>query len=117
MQNGKAKNTLSTIKWLLRLAKADFGKIPIGRITSPIVVARLCKVEANRRCQGNQETAKRLRPMFGGMFRFAIADRVAEIDPPVRCEARGSTRTRRCAAIINPANFHVDIGVFRISDL
>jgi integrase len=76
-KEGKAENTLSKTKWLLRLAKADFGKMPIGEITPPVVLKCLRKVEA----KGNYETAKRLRATIGGVFRYAIANGAAENDP------------------------------------
>ena len=42
-----------------------------------MVLACLRKVEA----KGNYETAKRLRAKIGGVFRFAVANGVAETDP------------------------------------
>jgi integrase len=70
----KAESTLTKTIWLLRLAKADFGKMPIGEITPPVVLKCLRRVEA----KGNHETAKRLRATIGGMFRYAIVNGAAE---------------------------------------
>ena len=76
-REGKADATMSKTEWLLDMARADFGTIPITDITSPVILACLRKVEA----KGNYETAKRLRAEIGGVFRYAVANGVAETDP------------------------------------
>lgn len=76
-KEGKADSTLAKTEWLLGMAIADFGKIPIGDITSPMVLQCLRKVEA----KGNYETARRLRAKIGAVFRYAIANGTAESDP------------------------------------
>ncbi|WP_247716813.1 tyrosine-type recombinase/integrase [Gymnodinialimonas ceratoperidinii] len=62
-REGKADATKAKIEWLLGMACADFGALPITAITSPTVLACLRKVEA----KGNYETAKRLRAKIGGV--------------------------------------------------
>lgn len=77
VKEGKAEATLAKSEWLLSMAKADFGQKAISEITSPIVLKCLRKVEA----KGNYETARRLRAKIGAVFRYAIANGVAEVDP------------------------------------
>ncbi|WGW03647.1 tyrosine-type recombinase/integrase [Tropicibacter oceani] len=76
-REGRAPATMAKTEWLLDMACADFGKWPITDITSPAILTCLRKVEA----KGNYETAKRLRSKIGGVFRYAIANGLAETDP------------------------------------
>lgn len=76
-REGKAAATMSKTEWLLGMACAEFGSVPISDITAPMILACLRKVEA----KGNYETAKRLRAKIGGVFRYAVANGVAESDP------------------------------------
>lgn len=73
-KEGKAAATLTKTEWLPRMAKADFGRKPMAEITSPMVRKCLRKVEA----KGNYETARRLGAEIGAVFRYAIANGVAE---------------------------------------
>lgn len=77
VKEGRAPATLSKTEWLLGLANADFGTMPIADITSPMALACLRKIEG----KGNYETAKRLRATMSAVFRYAIANGVAEVDP------------------------------------
>ena len=77
VKEGRADNTLAKIDWLMGMANADLGSKPISQITSPMVLETLRKVEA----KGNYETARRLRSTIGTVFRFAIANGLAENDP------------------------------------
>ncbi|WP_147124215.1 tyrosine-type recombinase/integrase [Shimia ponticola] len=76
-QEGRAKATQTKNAWLLDMAKADFGKMAITDIKSPMILDCLRKVEA----KGNYETAQRLRAKISAVFRFAVASGVAEFDP------------------------------------
>lgn len=76
IKEGRASSTISKTEWLLGLANADLGSRPIADITSPMALACLRKVER----KGNYETAKRLRSTMSAVFRFAIANGVAELD-------------------------------------
>lgn len=76
-KEGRAPATLKKIDWFLSMANSDFGQKPIAEITSPIVLRALRKVEA----KGNYETARRLRSSIGAVFRYAIANGIAETDP------------------------------------
>ena len=76
-QEGRARTTQTKNAWLLDMAKADFGKMAIKDIKSPMILECLRKVEA----KGNYETAQRLRAKISAVFRFAVASGVAEFDP------------------------------------
>lgn len=76
-REGKADATLAKKRWLVGLATADLGKMPIADITAADVLKPLRKVEA----QGNYETARRLRAVISQVFRYAIATAKATNDP------------------------------------
>lgn len=76
-REGKAETTLSKKQWLIDMANADFGSMPIRDIDAPTILKALRKVEA----KGNYETAKRLRSTIGQVFRYAIATARAETEP------------------------------------
>lgn len=76
-REGKADATMAKLEWLLGMATAEFGDTPITDITAPMFLTCLRRVEA----KGNYETAKRLRGKIGGVFRYAVANGVAETDP------------------------------------
>ncbi len=76
-REGKAPVTLTKKKWLLDMAKADFGQKPIHEIKAPEILQALKKVEA----KGNYETARRLRSTISQVFRYAIATARADNDP------------------------------------
>lgn len=72
-----AASTLSKTVWLLDMAKADLGKLPIRDVTAPLIMVTLRKLEA----RGIYETSKRMRSKIGAVFRFAVASGVTDIDP------------------------------------
>ncbi len=74
---GKALVTLTKKRWLLDMAKADFGKKPIHEIKAPEILQTLKKVEA----KGNYETARRLRSTISQVFRYGIATARTDNDP------------------------------------
>lgn len=76
-REGRAPATIAKTEWLLEMACADFGSKPMTEITPQLVLESLRKVEA----KGNYETAKRLRSKIGAVFRFAVANGLAENDP------------------------------------
>jgi len=76
-KEGRAEATLVKIDWLMNMAIVDLGSKPIAEITSPMVLRVLRKVED----KGNYETARRLRSTIGAVFRYAIANGLAENDP------------------------------------
>ena len=61
----------------MNMAITDLGSKPIAEITSPMVLQVLRKVEN----KGNYETARRLRSTIGAVFRYAIANGLAENEP------------------------------------
>lgn len=74
---GKAEVTLKKKQWLLDMAIADFGKMPIRDVTPSLILTTLRKVEA----RGIYETAKRLRSTIGQVFRYAVATARVDADP------------------------------------
>lgn len=81
VKEGRAPATQNKTAWLLGMANADFGSMPIIEVTSPMVLACLRKVEA----KGNYETARRLRAKIGAVFRYAIATGAVKLIRPMRC--------------------------------
>ncbi|WP_027231366.1 integrase arm-type DNA-binding domain-containing protein [Phyllobacterium sp. UNC302MFCol5.2] len=76
-KEGRAEATMSKVRWLVDLARADLGDRPIKEITAAEILVPLRKVEA----KGNYESAVRLRSTIGQVYRYAIATSRAENDP------------------------------------
>ena len=76
-REGKASATMVKTEWLLQMACSDFGATPISEVTAPTILTCLRRVEA----KGNYETARRLRSKIGAVFRYAVANGLAETDP------------------------------------
>ncbi|MEQ1708830.1 MAG: integrase arm-type DNA-binding domain-containing protein [Terricaulis sp.] len=76
-REGRAEATLTKTRWLFDFARPHIGARPISEITAPEILAVLRKVED----RGRYETAKRLRSVIGGVFRYAIATGRATADP------------------------------------
>lgn len=94
--DGLAPVTLKKNEWVLRLVNADFGRMPIKDITAPIVLKTLKKREK----LGHYDTAKKMRSVVGGVFRFAIASGIADVDPTVALkDALIAPKTKHRAAI------------------
>ncbi|MHA7859441.1 MAG: tyrosine-type recombinase/integrase [Henriciella sp.] len=74
---GKAEVTLKKKQWLLDMAIADFGEMPIRDVSPSLILATLRKAEA----RGIYETAKRLRSTIGQVFRYAVATARVDSDP------------------------------------
>jgi hypothetical protein len=74
---GRTDVTLRKISSFLAMAIADFGQKPIAELSAATILKTLKKVEA----KGLYETAKRLRSTVGAVFRYAIANGLAENDP------------------------------------
>ena len=74
-REGVAAATASKLEWLLGIAKADLGALPIADISGILRV--LQPLEAADKL----ETAKRLRAVIGSVFRYAIATARAGNDP------------------------------------
>ena len=76
-KEGRAEATMSKVRWLIELARADLGGRPIKEITAAEILVPLRKVEA----KGNYESAIRLRSTIGQVYRYAIATSRADNDP------------------------------------
>jgi integrase len=101
-REGVATATAGKIDWLLGLAKADLGPLPIAEISAGEVLRVLRPLEA----AGKLETAKRLRAVIGSVFRYAIATARAENDPTQALRgAIASPKPEHRAAITDPTAF------------
>ncbi|HRE45599.1 MAG TPA: tyrosine-type recombinase/integrase [Terricaulis sp.] len=95
----RAEATLTKTRWLLDFARPDLGRIAIGDITAPEILAVLRKVEA----RGRYESAQRLRSIIGSVFRYAIATGRASNDPTFALRgALTAPRVTHHATIIEP---------------
>lgn len=76
-REGRAAITISKKRWLLDMAEADLGKLPIREITAAEILKPLRRLED----KGHYESAVRMRAVIGQVFRYAIATGRAENDP------------------------------------
>jgi integrase len=100
VREGRAKNTISKVSWLLRFTDAAIGGRPISEISALELLEVLRRVEG----RGRHESARRLRSTCGQVFRYAIATGRAERDPSV--DLRGALTAPKVAhraAITEPA--------------
>jgi integrase len=101
-REGVATTTREKYEWLLGMAKATLGPLPIASITSGEVLRVLQPLGA----AGKLETAKRLRSVIGGVFRFAITTARANNDPTQALKgAISSPKPKHRAAITDPLVF------------
>jgi integrase len=101
-REGIAAATAAKLEWLLGLAKADLGVLPIADISAGEVLRVIQPLEAADKL----ETAKRLRAVIGSVFRFAIATARAGNDPTQALRgAIASPKVQHRAAITDPAEF------------
>jgi integrase len=101
-REGIASATAGKLEWLLGLAKADLGTLPIADISASEILRVLRPLEA----AGKLETAKRLRAVIGSVFRYAIATARAENDPTQALRgAVASPKQQHRAAITDPEAF------------
>ncbi|WP_315800791.1 MULTISPECIES: tyrosine-type recombinase/integrase [unclassified Bradyrhizobium] len=101
-REGVATATAGKLEWLLGLAKADLGPLPIGDVSAGEVLRVLQPLEA----AGKLETAKRLRAVIGAVFRYAVTTARANADPTQALRgAIAAPRPKHRAAIIEPVAF------------
>jgi integrase len=101
-REGVAAATADKLEWLLGLAKADLGPLPVASITAGEVLRVLQPLEA----AGKLETAKRLRATIGSVFRYAVTTARADNDPTqVLKGAIAAPKPKHRAAIIDPVAF------------
>jgi integrase len=97
-----ATATADKLEWLLGLAKANLGPLPIADISAGEVLRVLQPLEA----VGKLETAKRLRAVIGAVFRYAITTGRADNDPTQGLRgAIASPKPQHRAAITDPVAF------------
>jgi integrase len=96
---GRAPATLKKNASFIAMANKDFGRMAIKDITSAIVLKTLKKSEAKEL----YETAHRVRSTVGAVFRYAIANGLAENDPTFALrDALIRQKTKSRAAITDP---------------
>ncbi|UGY18614.1 integrase arm-type DNA-binding domain-containing protein [Bradyrhizobium septentrionale] len=101
-REGVAAATAGKLEWLLGLAKADLGSLPIADISAGEILRVLQPLEA----AGKLETAKRLRATIGAVFRHAVATARADNDPTLALRgAIASPKPQHRAAITDPKAF------------
>lgn len=101
-REGVAAATASKLEWLLGIAKADLGALPIADISAGEVLRVLQPLEAADKL----ETAKRLRAVIGSVFRYAIATARTGNDPTQALRgAIASPKVQHRAAITDPVAF------------
>jgi integrase len=101
-RDGVAPVTSSKVKWLLGMAKASLGSLPIDSITAAEVLRVLQPLEA----EGKLETARRLRSVIGAVFRHAVVTARAANDPTQALKGAIATpKVRSRAAITDPVAF------------
>ena len=75
--NGLAETTLVKNRWLLQVLAAPLAHRPIAEIMPIEVLDLLKRIEKS----GRRETARKLRGMIGGVFRYAVVTLRATNDP------------------------------------
>jgi integrase len=101
-REGVAPVTASKVKWLLAMAKASLGPLPVGSITAAEVLRVLQPLEA----EGKLETARRLRSVIGAVFRHAVVTARANNDPTQALRgAIAAPKVKSRAAITDPVEF------------
>jgi integrase len=101
-REGAAPVTASKVEWLLGMAKASLGPLPIDSITAAEVLRVLQPLEA----EGKLETARRLRSVIGAVFRHAVVTVRAPNDPTQALKGAIATpKAKSRAAITDPVAF------------
>ncbi|MFK5979542.1 MAG: integrase arm-type DNA-binding domain-containing protein [Rhizobiaceae bacterium] len=96
---GRASATLKKVSSFITIANKDFGRQPIKDISSVVVLKTLKKSEAKEL----YETAHRIRSTVGAVFRYAIANGLADNDPTFALrDALIRQKTKSRAAITDP---------------
>ncbi|WP_411819124.1 integrase arm-type DNA-binding domain-containing protein [Hyphococcus formosus] len=75
--DGRAESTLKKNRWVLDMACAEFGNVPVTEIKAPTILKALKKVEA----RGTFETARRLKVMISAVLRYGMSLGWIDADP------------------------------------
>lgn len=76
-REGRAASTLKKNRWVLDMARGEFGAKPVAEIKAPDILKALRKVEA----RGTHETARRLKVMIGSTLRYGMSIGWIDADP------------------------------------
>jgi integrase len=96
---GRADITISKMEWILGKVEKDFGHRPIGSITAADIV----KVVARENDAENFETARRMRTVLGEVFRYAMQNGLAVLDPALATKGEvTANKPKHYAALLEP---------------
>ena len=104
-KTGLAEVTLSKTEWILRKVEPALGHRPITSITTQEIVKCLAREEEAE----NYETARRMRTVIGGVFRYAMQQGLTDRDP--------SQATRGTVATPKPKHFSAILEPERLGEL
>ncbi len=76
-REGRAASTLKKNRWLLEMARSEFGEKPVAEIKATHILAALRKIEA----RGTYETARRMKIIVGAVLRYGISCGWIDADP------------------------------------
>jgi integrase len=79
LSNKEESSTMSKNRWLLEDLASPLATQPISQITAAEILVLLKRIEKS----GRRETARRLRGVIGGVFRYAIVTLRATSDPTI----------------------------------
>src|SRR5205807_3777101 len=76
-EKGNSETTLSKKRWMLQDLAAPLANRPVADIVAAEILDILKRIEKS----GRRETARRVRSVIGGVFRYAIVTLRAPADP------------------------------------
>lgn len=95
---GRAAATLKKNAWIIDIANADIGHLPMSDISPSVVLEAIRKREA----LGQYDTAKTMRSVIGAIFRYGVASSICDNDPTFALkDALISPKRQHRAAITN----------------
>ncbi|WP_375211359.1 tyrosine-type recombinase/integrase [Hyphococcus sp.] len=98
-RNGRATSTLKKNRWVLDMACAEFGDVPVAELKAAQILKALKKVEA----RGTFETARRLKTVIGSVIRYGISCGWLDADPTPALRGALTRPVRKShAAITDP---------------
>jgi integrase len=99
VRDGLAPNTIVKRRWFIRLLQKSIGHRPISEIQPFDVLAAVRPFEAAK----NDEKAHRALQFVGSVFRYAIANQLAAVDPTRDLQgALAKRKPKHHAAILEP---------------
>lgn len=98
-RDGRAPSTLKKNRWVLDMACAEFGDVPVAELKAAQILKALKKVEG----RGTFETARRLKIVIGSVLRYGISCGWLDADPTPALRGALARPVRKShAAITDP---------------